>query len=679
MTADEHVVGRDAHVDLDPRQPEPGRGEEGGERVLGVAEHGPDAHAAVAAEHRRPGEEGRHAVDILTAHGLGNPGRRADAARLPRAGRRRAARCARGRRTGRGRRAPSPPRPATTSGAWRRATGSSRAPSRSCWRGSRSAAPDVLLVGHDRGRRSARARRGRARPARGAPARRRHRAPAVGQAGPPRAARPGDASRTSSRPGARCSPRSGSTRCPPPPTCAGRAVTPAPRRRRRRPRGRARPAGRPARPAQADRARRGAPPARAARARRAGRARRALPPDLRLRQRARQRRRARPRREGAREPARPRPAARLPRRREGGPHPARRPPPRRTAAQPRREAPAAASAAAAPTAPRSSARWTSTSPSTPPTGTRPTRATRARSTRRRASSRPTSAASGSSSPGRRRSPRRRRGRRIPARRSTRRAGAGQVLRQQRQLPQRVRQAPGPGARHDPPRHAAEVHGDGPALEPRDGGEDGLRRAAAPLRALGLQRLLEPALLRGLGEGLPRRVREPRGRLPAQRRARHGHGRGRRRRPRLARPRARASGRCSTRRRTATGRRATCRCSTSARPPRRSAPDGVLLARAHYFYDADPVARSLDRAGRLLRRRRASLDRDPVPGGGRAGDRLFLAHVRLRRPGPPDRDPRARLGALQGHARRLLRPDGGAARRGLPQPGRAARASCAPAR
>ena len=29
------------------------------------------------------------------------------------------------------------------------------------------------------------------------------------------------------------------------------------------------------------------------------------------------------------------------------------------------------------------------------------------------------------------------------------------------------------------------------------------------------------------------------------------------------------------------------------------PDGVLLARAHYFYDADPVARSLDREGRLL--------------------------------------------------------------------------------
>jgi CDP-glycerol glycerophosphotransferase len=28
------------------------------------------------------------------------------------------------------------------------------------------------------------------------------------------------------------------------------------------------------------------------------------------------------------------------------------------------------------------------------------------------------------------------------------------------------------------------------------------------------------------------------------------------------------------------------------------PDGVLLARAHYFYDADPVARALDRAGRL---------------------------------------------------------------------------------
>ena len=35
----------------------------------------------------------------------------------------------------------------------------------------------------------------------------------------------------------------------------------------------------------------------------------------------------------------------------------------------------------------------------------------------------------------------------------------------------------------------------------------------------------------------------------------------------------------------------------ARPPRRSAPDHVLLARAHYFYDADPApARSTARAG-----------------------------------------------------------------------------------
>ena len=52
------------------------------------------------------------------------------------------------------------------------------------------------------------------------------------------------------------------------------------------------------------------------------------------------------------------------------------------------------------------------------------------------------------------------------------------------------------------------------------------------------------------------------------------------------------------------------------------PDGVLLARAHYFYDADPVARVARPRGAAARRRRASLDRDPVPGGRRPGDRLF---------------------------------------------------------
>ena len=43
---------------------------------------------------------------------------------------------------------------------------------------------------------------------------------------------------------------------------------------------------------------------------------------------------------------------------------------------------------------------------------------------------------------------------------------------------------------------------------------------------------------GLGEGLSRRIREPRGRVPAQRRARRRDRGGRRGRPRVARPRAR---------------------------------------------------------------------------------------------------------------------------------------------
>ena len=156
------------------------------------------------------------------------------------------------------------------------------------------------------------------------------------------------------------------------------------------------------------------------------------------------------------------------------------------------------------------------------------------------------------------------------------------------------------------------------------------------------------------------------------------GGGRRRRPRVARPRAGAARRPlrADAPRLGDGPRARARPRRGgggARPGRDPARPRALLLRC---------GPGRPRAGprrAAARRRRASVDRDPVPGGGRAGDRLFLADVRLRRPGPPDRDPRARLGALQGHARRLLRPDGGAARRRL----RAARTSCstccAPAR
>ena len=118
----------------------------------------------------------------------------------------------------------------------------------------------------------------------------------------------------------------------------------------------------------------------------------------------------------------------------------------------------------------------------------------------------------------------------------------------------------------------------------------------------------------------------------------------------------------TRRRTASTSRGTCRCSTSrarrrARSrPRRARPPALLLRCRPAPARAPPLRQD-------PRRRLASVDRGAVPGGGRARDRLLLDHVRLRRPRPPDRHPRARLGGLPRAARHVLRPAGRAARRG----------------
>ena len=88
-------------------------------------------------------------------------------------------------------------------------------------------------------------------------------------------------------------------------------------------------------------------------------------------------------------------------------------------------------------------------------------------------------------------------------------------------------------------------------------------------------------------------------LPAQRRARH------RDRARPSRPPARrsawspGSAPCSTRRRTATGRPATCRCSTSARPRRRWARTASCSPARTTSTMPTRSPASLDRAGRLL--------------------------------------------------------------------------------
>ena len=151
------------------------------------------------------------------------------------------------------------------------------------------------------------------------------------------------------------------------------------------------------------------------------------------------------------------------------------------------------------------------------------------------------------------------------------------------------------ARDDPPRHAAEDDGARPARDADRRRPDGLRRAAAALRALGLQRVLQPVLERDLGARVPDRLRVARGRLPAQRRAGERGARGCRARPRRAGDRARPDGGALR----ADAPRVPRLVRPGARPrPRwrtRSATATCCSPGAHYFYGADPRARGAARA------------------------------------------------------------------------------------
>ena len=319
-------------------------------------------------------------------------------------------------------------------------------------------------------------------------------------------------------------------------------------------------------------------------------------------------------------------------------------------------------------------RSTRTSPSSPPTGTAATPATRARSTRRRASSCPGCAASGSSSPTR--SPR------CPAGVEHVVARHARVLRRDRARARTssttstspTTSSSAPGTVHVMTHHGTPLKRMGLDLRDAHGRRpaDGLRRAAAPLRALGLQRLLERRSRRSSGSAsIPVPLRVARGRLPAQRRARRPPPATTSRRIR-AEPRHRAGParralRADPPRVPA---RATCRCSTSPRSPTGSARTTSCWPGCTTSTAPTRICAELHRAGADPRRRRAPLGRGAVPGRGRARHRLLLAHVRLRRARPPDRDPRARLGGLPDAARHLLRPAGGAAR----APSRAPRTS-----
>lgn len=68
-----------------------------------------------------------------------------------------------------------------------------------------------------------------------------------------------------------------------------------------------------------------------------------------------------------------------------------------------------------------------------------------------------------------------------------------------------------------------------------------------------------------------------------------------------------------------------------------------------------AARSSPRDRPGHRRQRPPERRVPVSGLGRPGHRLLVPDVRLRQPGPPDRDPRRRPGGVRGGPRHLLRP------------------------
>ena len=183
--------------------------------------------------------------------------------------------------------------------------------------------------------------------------------------------------------------------------------------------------------------------------------------------------------------------------------------------------------------PARAGRSSPTSRSSPRTGTAATRATRARSTRRRASSLPGCAACGSST----------RSTRHACRRASTYVIAGtprvlrpdrprQVPRQQRQLPQPLRQARGRRSTSRPTTaRRSSTWGSTCATRRSPGRRMDFDAASSGGRALGLQRLLERLLDRDLGARVPGALRDARGRLPAQRRARERDRRGRRAHPR----------------------------------------------------------------------------------------------------------------------------------------------------
>ena len=270
-------------------------------------------------------------------------------------------------------------------------------------------------------------------------------------------------------------------------------------------------------------------------------------------------------------------------------------------------------------------------------------------------------------------PRRRRhdaaGRRVRRRadaRVLRRDRPRHVPRQQRQLPQPPRQARRARSHvqthHGTPlkhmgldlRRSAESQGRGMDFD----------KLLEPLRALGLQRLVEP----------PSRPRSGSACTPAptsrSRSATRATTCSRTRRRRMwrasalgARDRGRADDRALRANSPRVRGRLRARSSIWRGSPTALGPDHVILARLHYFYDSDPLVRELHDAGRLLRRGVPSLGRGALPGGRRAAHGLLLDHVRLRRARPPDRHPRSRLGRIPRPPRHVLRPARRAARGG----------------
>ncbi|EEP72988.1 LOW QUALITY PROTEIN: CDP-glycerol:poly(glycerophosphate) glycerophosphotransferase, partial [Micromonospora sp. ATCC 39149] len=246
-----------------------------------------------------------------------------------------------------------------------------------------------------------------------------------------------------------------------------------------------------------------------------------------------------------------------------------------------------------------------------------------------------------------------------------------------ELPRLRPQAPWRGARADPPRHPVKVMGLDQQRYPGRRGRDGLREAAAPGGPLGLQHLGEQLLHPDVGAGVPGRVHHFGGGLPAQRPAGHRDLHRGTRGARPARPGPRRPGRAVR----ADAPRAPARVPAAvrpgaavrrARPHRPAAGAQSLLRRPRSAASPRPRPRAGLRPGAGARRQRPRPGGGPLPRRRRAGHRLLVGDVRLRRAGPADRGLRAGLGGVPVGPGRLPRPARRAARRGddqLPRPAR----------